>query len=54
MSSFPVGSQVTFKPGPKSTGNVIAKVTGQEGAFLTTVDAAGKARKIRPGACTAA
>jgi hypothetical protein len=45
---------VTFKPGPKATTTVNAKVIGTSpsarGTFLVTEDTAGNVRKIRPGA----
>ena len=46
----PIGSKVTFKPGPKSTGEVTATVTGIDHPFLVTKDAVGKERRIRAGA----
>lgn len=49
-----VGDRVTFKPGPKATANVTAKVTGHDGPFLVTQDDAGKTRKVRAGAATKA
>lgn len=49
-TQFPNGADVTFKPG-RSTNYVTAKVEGREGQFLVTKDAAGKVRKVRPGAC---
>ena len=52
--SHPIGSSVTFKPGPKSHDEVTARVTGVDGGFLVTSDAAGKQRKVRPGACRTA
>ena len=51
-ASFKMGDKVRFRPGPKATMDVIAKVTGQKRAFLLTKDAAGKERKICTGACT--
>lgn len=51
MSDFKNGDKVTFKPGPKAASSVTATVTGKDGDFLVTKDAAGKQRKIRPGAC---
>lgn len=47
-----VGKTVRFKPGPRSTKLVDAKVTGVDGAFLVTKDATGYERRVRPGATT--
>lgn len=49
--SFKNGDKVSFKAGPRSTSKTTATVTGRDGMFLLTKDAAGKERKIRPGAC---
>lgn len=54
MADFPKGSKVSFRPSPRSAGDVTATVTGQDGQFLVTKDAAGKERRVRPGACRAA
>lgn len=55
MSTFAIGSKVSFKPGPRSIGKVVGEVTKIDGAFLVTKDVStGQIRKIRPGACTAA
>lgn len=54
MSNINIGDSVRFKPGPRSTGTLVAKVTGKEGWFFVTEDATGFQRKIRPGACTLA
>jgi hypothetical protein len=47
---------VSFFPSGRSKQAVTAEVTGEEGSgrdrFLITKDAAGKERRIRPGACT--
>ena len=51
---FPIGSSVTFLPGPRSVSEVTAEVTGYDGSFLLTKDAANKCRKIRAGAVRAA
>ena len=51
---LPIGSSVTFLPGPRSASEVTAEVTGHDGSFLVTVDPAGKERKIRAGAARAA
>ena len=53
-TGFSIGDSVRFLPGPKATMQVIAKVIGQEGAFLKTKDTDGRERKIRPGSCKAA
>jgi len=53
-ASFPNGSKVRFRAGPRSTSDTIATVVRTDGAFLVTRDDAGKERKIRPGSCTAA
>lgn len=52
LTDFPQGTAVRFRPGPFSTSDVEAKVTGTSGQFLVTTDAAGKVRKARPGSCT--
>ena len=52
--TFPNGTRVTFKAGPKSKSLTTATVDSFDGVFLVTKDEAGKERKIRPGACTAA
>ncbi len=52
-STFAVGSNVRFLAGPTRV-PVTAKVTGHDNGFVVTQDAAGKSRKARPGACTAA
>ncbi len=54
MTTPAIGDTVTFKPGPKATGNVTAKVTGIDGPFLVTQDSGGKVRKVRKGAATRA
>ncbi|MEE9481826.1 hypothetical protein [Methylobacterium ajmalii] len=54
MSTATLPKNVTFLPGPKAKERVTAEVLRQEGAFYVTKDAAGKERKIRPGACTVA
>ena len=59
--TFKTGDKVRFMAGPRSTAHTVATVTGEtrtgtgkgSGAFLTTKDAAGIERKVRPGACTA-
>lgn len=45
------GDKVGFRVG-KSKTYFEAKVDKVDGAFLVTVDADGKSRKVRPGACT--
>jgi hypothetical protein len=56
MSEFKSGDRVSFFPSGRSKQAVTAEVTGEEGSgrdrFLITKDAAGKERRIRPGACT--
>ena len=47
------GATVKFRTGRSAT-EFTATVTGREGQFLVTTDAAGKVRKVRHGAATAA
>lgn len=53
ISDFPVGSRVSFLAGPTRV-PVTAEVTGDDNGFVVTKDDAGKVRKARPGALTAA
>ena len=48
-TDYAVGSTVSFLAGPTKV-PVTAKVTGYDGQFVVTQDAAGKVRKTRPGA----
>jgi len=50
-TEFAVGTTVNFLAGPTRV-PVTADVTGHEGQFVVTQDAAGKTRKVRPGAIT--
>jgi len=52
-TEFPVGTKVSFLAGPTRIAVSGAEVTGHDGQFVVTKDAAGKVRKIRPGAITA-
>lgn len=53
-SDFPLGSRVNFLTGPTRLSVRGAEVTGYDNGFVVTKDAAGKVRKARPGACSAA
>ena len=53
MSDLKNGDVVKFKVGRSGT-EYTAKVTGRDGMFVLTVDAEGKARKVRPSACKSA
>lgn len=53
VSDFPVGSTVSFKAGPTRVQVTGATITGTDNGFLVTQDAAGKTRKVRPGAIQA-
>lgn len=53
-SDFPIGSRVSFLAGPTRVRVDNAEVTGHDNGFVVTKDSAGKVRKARPGACTAA
>jgi hypothetical protein len=48
-TDHPIGSTVKFRAGPTRV-PVTATVTGHDGQFVLTKDAAGKERKTRPGA----
>jgi len=52
-TEFAVGTKVSFLAGPTRVAVNDAEVTGHEGQFVLTKDAAGKERKVRPGAITA-
>jgi hypothetical protein len=52
-TDFAVGRKVSFLAGPTRIPVTDAEVTGHDGQFVVTTDAAGKVRKIRPGAITA-
>jgi len=50
LSDFAVGSKVSFLAGPTRIPVTDATVEGTDNGFLVTKDAAGKTRKVRPGA----
>lgn len=52
-TEFAVGTKVSYLAGPTRIPVTDAEVTGHEGQFVVTKDAAGKVRKVRPGAITA-
>lgn len=53
LTPFPVGTHVKFLAGPTRI-PVTGTVSAHDNGFLVVTDAAGKNRKARPGACSAA
>lgn len=53
---FPVGTKISFRPGPRAlsntTGTVSGAVSTPAGPFLVVTCADGRTRKVRPGAAT--
>jgi len=52
-TEYAVGTKVSFLAGPTKVPVTDAEVTGHDGQFVVTKDAANKVRKVRPGAITA-